>query len=92
MLTKKLLIFLSGAMLVLLVSCKSSNNGRYKGAHSKVNHHHGFFSVNDKATRKNEKFKKKTSKAGDNKKTSAKTVKASKTKTRTSYVKTFDHH
>lgn len=78
---------------MLLGACKSSS-GRYKGTKDgkRVKHHHGFFSANDKATRKNEKFKKKNSKSGSGNKTSTKTVKKSKAKSRNTYVKTFDHH
>ena len=38
-------------------SCKAQS--QFKGHRKKKTHHHGFFSSNDKATRKNEKMKKK---------------------------------
>ena len=72
---------------------KPKKSKKFKGSRGpKIKHHAGFFSSNDKATRKNEKFKKKNSKAGGSNKTSSKTASKSKTSSRTKYVKTFDHH
>ena len=89
---KKIILFIAFAFFGF-VSVFAQGNKRYKKHKGpKVQHHRGFFTTNDKATRKNEKFKKKNSKAGGSNKTSSKTVKKSKARTRTSYVKTFDHH
>lgn len=79
--------------IISIVGSLAQGNKKYKKHKGpKVKHHAGFFSSNDKATRKNEKFKKKNSKAGNSKKTSSKTKSKSKAVSRTRYVKTFDHH
>ena len=78
---------------LMLFSCKVKEPyTRIKGKGAM--HHHGFFSTNDKATRRNERMKRKTSKAGDSKKTSVKKLnkEKAKAKAKKAYVKTFDHH
>lgn len=89
---RNILLILTLILLSVGVSLAQGNKRYKKHKGPKVKHHAGFFSSNDKATRKNEKFKKKNSKSGNNKKTSTKTANSAKTANRTKYVKTFEHH
>lgn len=93
MLSKKHIILLISVIILSVSGCLAQKSKRYKGTKGgKVKHHHGFFASNDKATKQNAKFKKKTSKAGNSKKTSSSSAKKSKSRSRPTYVKTFDHH